>query len=367
MCTRTANMGIRYCIVSLPLTTRGGISTAVKNLYVILKSNNCDVKWFDVRKLPNPFVLNKSCDIIHVHYPLTLSNILKIIFAYNPRKIVTFHGWIYDEAKLILLGYAKSDILGEASLLKRIVFFAYFMVVWQLYRILLIPLVFDYSIAVSNITAIKNKLSKYIIIPNAYVKIEKRAHKIRERSGSNVVKMATYLSIGGGKVLSLYRLLEIIFEVNRLLKKEGKIALVYIYGKDFPNELREKISKIPFVVFRGFVDRKDFISELKNMDLFIIPYDMPELGYAVLDAISLCIPIAKITEDFSKEEIIDGFNGILAQNSSELAEKIAKYVSTYSEMLDQICVDAVNTILRKRTIEFQQKIWRIVVNGLIKY
>jgi glycosyltransferase involved in cell wall biosynthesis len=94
---------------------------------------------------------------------------------------------------------------------------------------------------------------------------------------------------------------------------------------------------------------------------------MPELGYAALDAISLRIPVAKITSDLYKEEIIDGFNGILARDDSELVEKIMEYITKYEKMKDYLCTNAIKTILRKRSIKFQQKIWKIVINGLFSH
>jgi hypothetical protein len=44
------------------------------------------------------------------------------------------------------------------------------------------------------------------------------------------------------------------------------------------------------------------------------------------------VPVAKSSMDPESEEIVDGFNGILATSDEEMVEKLAKYILSMDEM-----------------------------------
>lgn len=71
---------------------------------------------------------------------------------------------------------------------------------------------------------------------------------------------------------------------------------------------------------------KRFLDALKYSDLFIASKTFPNLGYAEMEASILGLLVAKLTEDQTVEEIVDGQTGILAKNKAELVNKLLNYI-----------------------------------------
>jgi glycosyltransferase involved in cell wall biosynthesis len=112
----------------------------------------------------------------------------------------------------------------------------------------------------------------------------------------------------------------------------------------------------------GYVN--DYMEQLKKADLFLAGYTFPELGYAVLEAMCVGVPVAKFTENTELEEIVDGFNGILARSDQEMVEKLTKYILSKDEMKEKLSINAKNTIIRKRDPRYIATIWKIIIREL---
>jgi glycosyltransferase involved in cell wall biosynthesis len=182
---------------------------------------------------------------------------------------------------------------------------------------------------------------------------------------SDEVVFITYVSIGGGKIFSVPKLIKILYLLNKKLRSLGveKHVILHIYGKDVPRNMITSLSRIPYIRFMGYV--KDYPDRLKQADLFLAGHNFPELGHAVLEAICAGVPVAKFTEDSELEEVIDGFNGILATSDEEMVEKLTKYILNMDEMKRVLAINAKNTIVKNRDPKYIAVMWRTVVNELI--
>ena len=113
----------------------------------------------------------------------------------------------------------------------------------------------------------------------------------------------------------------------------------------------------------GYVS--DFIKRLSNASLYIEIFPYPELGHAALEAMCVGVPVAKFTEDPKLEEIINGFNGILAASDEEMVEKLTRYVLNMNEMRDYLSANAKNTIVKRRNPKYVAVMWKTIIDGLI--
>jgi glycosyltransferase involved in cell wall biosynthesis len=262
------------------------------------------------------------------------------------RIVLTLHGWVLDEAKAFIFA---SHTLREK--LKKLLIYIIIAINWLLHRLIFIPLVYDYVTAVSHITAKKNGV-KALIVPNPMI-------------CKSINLYITYVSIGGGKIFGVPRLVKILYLLNKKLRSLGveKHVILHIYGKDIPQNMITSLSRIPYIRFMGYV--KDYLDRLKRADLFLAGYTFPELGHAVLEAICAGVPVAKFTEDSELEEVIDGFNGILATSNEEMVEKLTKYILNMDEMKRVLAINAKNTIVKNRDPKYIAVMWRTVINELI--
>jgi len=346
---------IEICVVG-PVHAQGGVARSVMYLSLIYR-----ILGFKTRVIPFPKRMTiKSCKVIHTQGPLFL-NFIKIILE-NPRalRILTFHGWVLDET-VAFLRYHK-----DKSILRRIGATFLRAVVWLLNKYLFLRL-YHCITAVSQITARKNGV-RALVVPNPF--ISNYVHKASNQCIENpyrekdVIKLVTYVSIGGGKLLSIPKLIGVVKVLNKLLKPTGKKAVLYVFGKDIPRQIIDTINEHQdYVKYMGY--RPDYLCYLKYADLFIAGYTMTELGHAIIEAISLGVPIAKYTENASEEEIKDGVNGILAYNDAEMIFKLYDYITNVNRYKAKLSRCAQETILLKRSLERIASIWDIIIKRLL--
>jgi hypothetical protein len=239
------------------------------------------------------------------------------------------------------------------------------MVLWNLYRYLLSRSIIDYITSVSKITARENGIRNAIIVPNATLCKPLDPCKDYSRGRNHNFRIVTYVSIGGGKIESIPTAVTIVNHLNKLFKQNNLqiSAILEIYGKDVPDNIIQTISRLPFVKYMGYVS--DFKNRIKGADLFLIAYTFPELGHASIDAVCMGVPLAKLTADPTEEEIVNGFNGILAISPYEMAVKIYNYLLKRDEQKCYIAKNAISTILRKRDPQLISLYWRYLLESLL--
>jgi len=343
----------RICIVG-PFGSPGGVARSAFYLALMYR-----LAGFDVVPVPYPKRVSlRSCDIIHTQGRLFLS-FLKML-AENRRavRIVTFHGWVFDET-LIKLRY------GESNILKRIVGFVFHILVWLLNKAIFLRF-YHVNTAVSKITARKNGI-KAIVIPNPY--IERRVVCMGNPyppDDADYMKFVTYVSVGGGKVLSVFRLIKIVLILNKLLAPLNKKVKLYIFGKDLPSSIKNLIDKYSeYITYMGY--RADYLCCLQYADLFLAGYTIPELGHAVIEAIAMGVPVAKFTENAEEEEIADGVNGILAHSDDEMVKKLYDYILKMKEVKPRLSLNARTTILHNRNIKRVMLKWTALIHVLLRH
>jgi glycosyltransferase involved in cell wall biosynthesis len=347
----------KICLIGPYPSEKGGIVRAMFYLMYIYKMLGHGVAWLHFKDVRLSRL--SRCDIIHTQGPLFLA-LLKLLLL-RKRIVLTLHGWVLDEAKAFIFA---SHTLREK--LKKLLIYIIIAINWLLHRLIFIPLVYDYVTAVSHITAKKNGV-KALIVPNPM--ICKSVNLYRDPSNStrnsDEVVFITYVSIGGGKIFSVPKLIKILYLLNKKLRSLGveKHVILHIYGKDVPRNMITSLSRIPYIRFMGYV--KDYPDRLKQADLFLAGHTFPELGHAVLEAICAGVPVAKFTEDSELEEVIDGFNGILATSDEEMVEKLTKYILNMDEMKRVLATNAKNTIVKNRDPKYIAVMWRTVINELI--
>jgi glycosyltransferase involved in cell wall biosynthesis len=343
----------KICLIGPYPSEKGGIVRAMFYLMYIYKMLGHDVAWLHFKDVRLSRL--SRCDIIHTQGPLFLA-LLKLLLL-RKRIVLTLHGWVLDEAKAFIFA---SHTLREK--LKKLLIYIIIAINWLLHRLIFIPLVYDYVTAVSHITAKKNGV-KALIVPNPM--ICKSVNLYRDPSNStrnsDEVVFITYVSIGGGKIFSVPRLVKILYLLNEKLRSLGveKRVILHIYGKDIPQNMITSLSRIPYVRFMGYV--KDYLDRLKRADLFLAGYTFPELGHAVLEAICAGVPVAKFTEDSELEEVINGYNGILALSDEEMVEKLMEYVLNMDKIKQRLAINAKNTIVKRRDFKRIAAIWKIIL------
>jgi glycosyltransferase involved in cell wall biosynthesis len=348
---------LTVCIIGPGLEEKGGIATASRYLALIYKKLGCKVVWLVPRNINFKFL--ESCQLIHVQGPLRLFDSLKLIMLKNARKILTLHGWVLDEARVsVFTSY------GVREKLKSLLVYVQITINWIIHRFILIPYVYDYVTAVSYTTAKKNSV-RALVIPNPIICKNVNFLESYSKFFPNEMIFITYVSIGGGKMLAVPRFVRLINLLNKRLEDVGinKHVILHIYGKDVPSSIIASISKIQYVKFMGYVN--DYSKRLKEAALFLAGYTFPELGYAVLEAMCMGVPVAKFTENPELEEIIDGFNGILALSDEEMIKKLVKYILDMDKMRRKLAVNAKNTIVKKRDPTYIAVMWKTIMKALV--
>jgi len=354
----------RICMIGPPPNEKGGVARATL-LYIyifknILKYNTIlfPLTLLDVLRNPGILKLFRSCNVIHLQGPQTLLLLVLFTTARRPRIILTLHGWVIKEA---LINFSRLN----KKTFRRFFGLIYIMILWSLYRHLLNRSIIDYITSVSRITARENGINEALIVPNPILCRPLDPCRIHSSIHYHNFRIVTYVSIGGGKIESVPTAVAIVNLVNKLLKMNNlqMSVTLEIYGKDIPDYILRIISHIPFVKYMGYVS--DFKGKIKGADLFLIPYTFPELGFAVLEAICMGIPIAKLTADPTEEEIIDGFNGILATSLHEMVVKIYNYLLKRDKQKCYIAKNAISTILKKRDPQVISLYWKYIFESLL--
>ena len=295
-----------------PFETSKGVARAVKSQEVVYRLLGLDVETFYASHLD--YVNLEDYDLIHVHGPLKFGRILKVWRSSAPA-VLTIHGWVLQEVLTAL----KVDPTP-----RRILYCIYTIINWILHRLIFIRFIYkDRVTCVSEITKKKNHCTGATVIPNALItdEIEERVRECPEfhRDGITAV---TYTSFGGSKVLSIQRFAEIISKVN---KKSGCRIRLLVFGEE-SSKIEDKIED-DCIEFMGY--RDDFLCYVRSADIMLLGYDMSELGYAVLEAGYLGVPVAKFRGEF--EELQDDVHGIIAEDDGEMIEKLSRFIENPSK------------------------------------
>lgn len=338
-----------------PYKSKGGVARSTLNMVLLFRLMGLHATISSART-----TRLRPCRVIHLQGPMLL-DYLKILFEVPKAiRIMTFHGWFLEE-QMMSLRYM------DTPLIKRIASTFFVVITWFINKFIFIPFTVHVVTAVSKITANKNGV-RAIVVPNPffdyYIKERLRECQIPKKD-DNEIWLISYVSVGGGKFLSVIRLAKIVKMLNRLLSSRGKKVVLYLFGKDVPRWLERMYLKRDHAIrFMGYSD--DYLCYLRNSDLFIAAYTMPELGHAVLEAVAVGVPIAKYTENPTDEEIEDGFSGLLAQNDVEMVKKIYHYVLCLDSMKNKLAENARRTLLKRRSPEYLIALWRVIMNSLLK-
>ena len=230
--------------------------------------------------------LLKKYDVIQVNGPVGFRTLFKI-WRSKVTAFLTLHGWVIQEPFNQLK--IKKDLKSTLYFVYKVI---YNLLNWIFHLILFIPLIYNNRVtAVSKITSKKNRVNAFVI-PNALITDEIEG-KVREcpELHWDCITAVTYISGGGSKVLSIQRLAEIISEVNR---KAGCRIRLLVFGES--PEIEDDC-----IEFMGY--RDDFLCHVKSADIMLLGYDMSELGYAVLEAGYLGVPVAKFRGEFFRDTI----------------------------------------------------------------
>jgi glycosyltransferase involved in cell wall biosynthesis len=348
---------MRICLIGPSPKEKGGVAKSTLYLaYIYKKILGYNVVWFGSSNVRLSDL--SKCDIIHSQGPLNFIAMVKLILLRKPRKILTLHGWVLDEAKICVLSSHNAK-----ERLRNLLIYIRIAINWIMHKLILIPFVYDYVTAVSHITAKKNGVNA-LVIPNPTICRGFGFPGDHSNRAPNEVLLVTYISIGGGKVLSIPRLIKTVKLLNKKLESLSinKHVILHIFGKDVPPNIIKVVSRLQYVKFLGYVN--DYLDRLREADLFLAGYTFPELGHATLEALCVGVPIAKFTEEPKLEELKDGFNGILASSDKEMVEKLVKYVLNMNEERKKLLINARNTILKIRNIYHVAVMWKTIIRAI---
>jgi glycosyltransferase involved in cell wall biosynthesis len=286
----------------------GGRKTFVDNFFMALREEGYRVHLVDLDRV-SLSMLN-SFDVLHFSTHFLGKQMWKLLLSSHPKKVLTIHGWVKKE-RLFAPRYADIDLRTSVQE----ILYSFLSLVF----LRIAPFLFDAITCPSKDTAEENGLKNVTIISNAiFPEYFDNIDKIEVRKQSNQILFVTYVSIGGLKNAAIVRTVEVVEKLNGILKS-GKVVLL-IFGKDY-SETR----KSPYISFMGFSSK--FLGILRSSDLFITGKTFPDLGYAEMEAGILGIPVAKFTENYENEELVDGRTGILSRDVDEMVAKLFGYVS----------------------------------------
>ena len=357
----------RICVIGpLPSEKGGPARSILMNIYIFRKILGYHTILLPINLkdvLKNRILkLIRSCNVIHLHYPLVLPLLVLFTIRRRPKIILTLRGWVIKEALIYFSKSYKKTFRRFFAL----IYLIYIIILWNLYRYLLSRSIIDYITSVSGITACENGIRDAIVVPNPILcsQLDDPCKNYSGRHNHNF-RIVTYVSIGGGKIETLPIAVIIVNYVNKLLKLNNLqiSATLEIYGKDIPDNTIQMISHLPFVKYMGYVS--DFKDRIKGADLFLMTYTFPELGNAALEAVCMGVPLAKLTTVPTEEEIVDGFNGILATSPYEMVVKIYNYLLKRDEQKCYIAKNAISTILRKRDPQVISLYWKYLLENLL--
>jgi glycosyltransferase involved in cell wall biosynthesis len=135
----------------------------------------------------------------------------------------------------------------------------------------------------------------------------------------------------------------VLLYAGRLSEEKGVLELPDIFGrlKTVRPEAKMVIAGVgpaesklrallPEADFRGWVDKTDMPALYASADLMVLPSRFDTFGNVVLEAMSCGLPVAAYDVKGPKEIIESERYGILAESTTELAEKIAAYAAALS-------------------------------------
>lgn len=290
-------------IIPFDPSTGGGVMRAVKSQETVYRMLGASTETVHASELDR--VNLRDYDLIHVHGPLIIGGLMMIRRSGVPA-ILTVHGWVMDEAITAL----RMNPRGNFHYIFRIIN-------WILHRLIFIGLIYSAVTTVSEITRARNRL-KGVVIHNALItgEVDEAVAECPSAGSAEYLKAVTYVSIGGSKVLSVPRLVRMVEKVNRTSSRNLKL---FVFG-DVDGHETENIK------FMGY--RDDFLCHLRSADIMILGYEMSELGYAVLEAGYLGVPVAKFRGEY--EELEDGVHGIIAEDDEEMMEKLTEFTENPS-------------------------------------
>jgi asparagine synthase (glutamine-hydrolysing) len=165
-------------------------------------------------------------------------------------------------------------------------------------------------------------LSKYVIIPNM-------VHLERYGAGQRRAELVSRFHLEGRKVLvTLARLAEkerykgideVLEAMPQLLEQEPTITYLVMGDGDDQARLEEKARALGVserVIFTGLIDEEDKAEYLRLADVFVLPGRAEGFGIVYLEALACGIPVVGSQLDGSREALMDGELGELADPAS---------------------------------------------------
>jgi glycosyltransferase involved in cell wall biosynthesis len=152
--------------------------------------------------------------------------------------------------------------------------------------------------------------------------------------------------------------MDILIDSYKKLKEEyhEKIALIVTGGGP---RLEELTKKNPDVLFTGYLKGKDLTDIYSSADIFSFPSSTETLGNVVLEAMASGLPVVGPAAGGLKDNIIDGYNGILS-----VPNEVESFYQGIRLLIEN---DSIRIEMSKNTRAFAKtKSWNRVFEGLIE-
>lgn len=173
------------------------------------------------------------------------------------------------------------------------------------------------------------------------------------------------------KVLTVGRVEErkgqdIVLATIEKLYKKGVGVEYYIVGSDTPSGNKYEsmfnffLSKLDNKIFKnihflGVLDRKKILEGYRDYDIYINASRFDNYPFTVLEAMAAGLPIIANNNSGMKEQIEDGFNGVLFNGTSnDLSKKIMELLNSEDERI-RLGRNAINTIIKKHSPKYIKK------------
>ena len=123
-----------------------------------------------------------------------------------------------------------------------------------------------------------------------------------------------------GKMVKFYFLDSILRAVTQLKASNDQIRLIFVGSGPYKANLEELSKKLQLqVIFTGNIPHDEVFAYYSLMDIFIFPLN--SLAIKIGEILSINGPLLIVTKGMAEDWIIDGVNGIVANDSSPSAIK----------------------------------------------
>ncbi|MBO5103163.1 MAG: glycosyltransferase, partial [Clostridia bacterium] len=283
-------------------------------------------------------IKEEEFDIYHVHSPFSMGRFaVQLGKKYNKPVVATIHTKYYDDFMRVL---HNNKTLSNIMLKYIMKVYNSADSVWTVNNASC-QILRDYGYK-GEIEVVRNGTDlKYP--ENADELIQKINEKHNLQDKKNV-----FLFVGR---IALYKNLELMAKALKILKNKGIEFTMLIVGSGFDEDKFKNIVKDleledNFIFTGSISDRQLLQGYYLRSDLFLFPSTFDTSSLVPIEAAAHNLPVLLIKDSCTAENIVDDFNGFLAEETPEAFAQKIEYIIQNPELLKQVGEEASRSVYR---------------------